>query len=49
MCTLCVRDSHHNATEETSGATFIQSCCRKRNVRALCNIRGDGDNVEEGT
>jgi hypothetical protein len=44
--TLCVRDSQHNATEETSGATFSQSCCRKGDVRTSCKIRGDGGSAE---
>jgi uncharacterized protein with beta-barrel porin domain len=48
-CTLCVTDSQHNATEQTSGATLSQSGCRNGNVRALCNIRGDGGNAEKGT
>jgi hypothetical protein len=49
ICTLCVRDSQHNATEETRGATFIQSGYRKENARNSCKNGGNGGNVEEGT
>jgi hypothetical protein len=48
-CTLCVRDSQHNATEETSGTTFSQSGCRKGYARTSCKIRGNGGSAKEST
>jgi hypothetical protein len=46
-CTMCVRESQHNATEETSGIGFIQSGCRKGDARTSCKIRGDGGSAKE--
>jgi hypothetical protein len=48
-CTMCVRYSQHTATKETRGATFSQSCCRKRDARTSCKAGSDGSSVEKST